>query len=254
MSRRQVIVLVSITIAAVVIAGVALTAVGSAQFRDGDGGTSAASVTVPVAAPAPQLAADPGPGFTGTVDRAWAKQMAQATGIPELAVVAYAAGALGAEYYFPGCGISWSTLAAIGLVESDHGRHGGGVIDEAGHIEPLIFGVALDGDGVALIPDTDGGAYDLDPEHDRAVGPMQFIPRTWQSWAVDANGDEIPDPHNIHDAALAAGDYLCFRSGGMSTDEGWLFGIAAYNAGEVYLRDIAVAAQRYTDAAASVSP
>jgi len=208
---------------------------------------------VPVQAAAPTLASDPGPGFAGQVDPDWARAVSAATGIPERAVVGYAAGALGAEYYFPGCGIGWNTLAAIGSVESDHGRHGGGVIDEIGHIEPLIFGVALDGNGVATITDTDGGAYDLDTEHDRAIGPMQFIPRTWLSWAVDGNGDSAPDPHNINDAALAAGDYLCFTSGGMSTEDGWLSGIAAYNVGEAYVRAVAEAAQRYADAAASAT-
>lgn len=221
--------------------------------QDASPGTNPAAIAVPAQAAPPALAADPGPGFSGQVDPRWARDVAAATGIPERALVGYAAGALGAENYFPGCGIGWNTIAAIGLVESDHGRHGGGVIDEIGHIEPLIFGVALDGNGVASIPDTDGGAYDFDTEHDRAFGPMQFIPRTWISWAVDGNGDEIADPHNIHDAALAAGDYLCFMSGGMSTEEGWLAGIAAYNAGESYLRDVAEAAQRYADAAASAT-
>ncbi len=41
------------------------------------------------------------------------------------------------------------------------------------------------------------------------MGPLQFIPSTWRSWGVDANGDGVADPNQIDDAALAAGRYLC---------------------------------------------
>ena len=43
-----------------------------------------------------------------------------------------------------------------------------------GSIRPEILGPVLDGRRFALIPDTDGGAFDGDLEYDRAVGPMQF--------------------------------------------------------------------------------
>lgn len=213
----------------------------------------ATPVTVPQRAVEPTLAVEPGPGLPGLVDRDWAQRVSDATGIPTTAVIAYAGGALGAEWNFPGCGISWNTLAAIGLVESDHGRHDGSAPGDDGVVRPPIYGVALDGDGVVLIPDTDGGELDGDAEHDRAVGPMQIIPQTWRSWVFDAEGDGTTDPQNFYDAAVAAADYLCHASGGMSTDEGWLSAIASYNAGEVYLRDVAEAAQRYADAAASVT-
>jgi membrane-bound lytic murein transglycosylase B len=43
-----------------------------------------------------------------------------------------------------------------------------------------IYGIPLDGrDGVAVVRDTDHGKLDGDPNFDRAVGPMQFIPSTW---------------------------------------------------------------------------
>lgn len=45
---------------------------------------------------------------------------------------------------------------------------------------------------------------------------MQFIPSTWSNggpdgtgWGADGNGDGKKDPHNVFDAALAAGGYLC---------------------------------------------
>lgn len=203
--------------------------------------------------PAPPGDAAPTPGYSGLIDRGWAARMSAVTGIPELALIAYAGASVGAEVNFPGCGIGWNTLAAIGLVESDHGRHDGSVVSANGDVTPPIYGVALDGDGVATITDTDGGELDGDTRHDRAVGPMQLIPQTWRSWNIDGNGDTVADPQNLNDAALAAADYLCHASGGMSTREGWLAGIAAYNSGEVYLRDVAEAAQRYADAAASVT-
>ena len=209
-------------------------------------------VVAPTAAPAPAIAVAPAPGVAGQVDEDWARAVSNATGIPRLAVIAYAGGSLGSEDNFPGCGLGWNTIAAIGLVESDHGRHDGSAIGPTGAVAPPIYGVALDGDGVALIADSDSGVLDGDVTHDRAMGPMQIIPDTWRSWLIDGNGDGIGDPQNIFDAALSAGNYLCHASGGMSTSDGWLSGIAAYNAGEDYLRKVAEAAQRYADAAASV--
>ena len=67
-----------------------------------------------------------------------------------------------------------------------------------------ILGPVLDGRlaGNEVIRDTDKGAIDGDPTHDRAVGPMQFIPATWAGYASDGNGDGIKDPNNVFDAAL----------------------------------------------------
>lgn len=197
----------------------------------------------------PPLASTPtGPGYVGMIDTAWAARTAQATGIPELAVLAYAGAVVRSAEVTPDCGLGWNTLAAIGLTESDHGRHGGSVIQPDYRVSPPIFGVILDGGDTANIPDTDGGALDGNAEYDRAVGPMQIIPRTWASWPSDGNGDGVPDPQNIADAAVAAANYLCHASGGMDTDAGWHAGIAAYNAGSGYLASIAAAAQRYYDA------
>ena len=58
--------------------------------------------------------------------------------------------------------------------------------------------------GFAAIADTDGGALDGDARWDHAVGPMQFIPSTWQLAGRDGNGDGTADPFNIDDAALSA--------------------------------------------------
>lgn len=201
-------------------------------------------------APDPPLAASPTqPGYVGLIDPDWAQRTAQATGIPELAVLAYAGAIVRSREVYPECGIGWNTLAGIGLVESDHGRHDGSVIQPDFRVEPPIYGAVLDGGDTENIPDTDGGAIDGNAEYDRAVGPMQLIPQTWKSWPSDGNGDGVGDPQNIADASIAAANHMCRASGGMSTPDGWRAGIAAYNSGSDYLQAVAAAAQRYLDEA-----
>lgn len=187
--------------------------------------------------------------ITALVQPAWAKQIAQQTGIPERAMRAYAGATISVARDQPGCGLAWNTLAAIGEVESDHGRIGGSVLDDTGRATPGIVGIALDGDGVADIADTDGGALDGDSEHDRAVGPMQMIPQTWAVYAVDGSGDGVADPQNIDDAALAAAHYLCATGYDLSTSSGWIAAIDAYNQGVDYNNAVAAVANRFAAAA-----
>ena len=196
----------------------------------------------------PPLAASiTGPGYVGLVDGEWATGVSEATGIPRLAVLAYAGAILRAGEVYPECGVGWNTLAAIGLTESDHGRHDGSSIQADFSVTPPIYGIRLDGGNTDEITDTDGGLVDGDAEYDRAVGPMQLIPQTWASWPSDGNGDNVADPHNIADASIAAAHHMCRASGGMSTVEGWQAGIAAYNSSDEYLLAVASAAQRYYD-------
>ena len=118
--------------------------------------------------------------------------------IPPIAAEAYMDAVAAGEEEL-GCLIHPAVVAAIGWVES---RHGSDRLDAYGDANPPIIGVPLDGtDGVALIWDTDDGVYDRDVVYDRAVGPMQFIPGTWEAWGQDANGDGIRNPQNIFDAA-----------------------------------------------------
>lgn len=180
------------------------------------------------------------------VDTAWAERSAAASGIPVRALEAYALADLIVRAEQPSCGIGWNTLAGIGAIESDHGRHGGAELDADGHPQPAIRGPALDGDGVAAIPDTDGGVWDADTTWDRAVGPLQFIPDTWSRWGSDANGDGRADPNQIDDAALAAARYLC-ASGEMLSVDGWRAAIFSYNHLDSYVDDVAAAANRYAE-------
>ncbi|MFD5324857.1 lytic murein transglycosylase [Streptomyces sp. NPDC127092] len=133
----------------------------------------------------------------------------------------------------PRCGLRWQLLAAIGQVESGQAR--GGRVAADGTTYTPIIGPQLNGRGFALIRDTDGGAYDGDPSYDHAVGPMQFIPSTWAGWGADGNGDGRADPHNVHDAALAAGNYLCAGGRDLSRRPGLDRAILSYNHSTAYL-------------------
>ena len=199
----------------------------------------------------PPLASPPTrPGIAGLVDADWAQRVAAATGIPERALIAYAGAAITANEIKPGCGIGWNTIAAIGLVESDHARHDGSRLEDDGTAVPPILGIVLDGGDTANIPDSDDGEFDGDKRYDRAVGPMQLIPASWRNWRFDGNGDGVTDPQNIDDSAPAAANYLCRASDAdMASEQGWRSGIGAYNSAGGYLRDVAEAAQRYADAA-----
>jgi hypothetical protein len=158
-----------------------------------------------------------------------------ADGIPAIALDAYRKAAAHVATSDPACGLPWTLLAAIGRVESNHGRFAGAVLHPDGTSTPKIIGIALNGVGTALIRDSDGGRLDGDAVLDRAVGPMQFIPTTWQGYAADGNGDRITDPFNIYDAALAAAHYLCAAGGDLRATAGKTRAVLAYNHSDSYL-------------------
>lgn len=174
----------------------------------------------------------------------WTVRTAAATGIPVRALRAYAGAAATVAAEQPACGLAWNTLAGIGAIETRHGSHGGAVLRDDGYTEPAIRGIALDGTQSAVIRDTDDGRWDGDAVWDRAVGPMQFIPDTWERWGADGNGDGVADPNQIDDAALSAGRYLC-AAGEMSSVEGWRRAILSYNRLEEYVDDVAAMAETY---------
>jgi membrane-bound lytic murein transglycosylase B len=157
--------------------------------------------------------------------------------IPALALRAYHEAAAWATGFRPGCGLSWSVLAGIGRLESNHGMHWGSAtrFSPDGVVSPPIIGPALNGRGAASIPDTDGGRWDGDRTWDRAVGPMQFIPSTWRRLGRDGNGDRVADPNNLFDAATSAAGYLCLVGGDLSGREGLRRAVYGYNHSWAYV-------------------
>ena len=182
------------------------------------------------------------------IDPEWMSRVVAATGIPVRALSAYAFAHISLAAEEPECGLDWTTIAAIGAIESGHGSHADTVLDENGYAQPPIIGRALDGDGVARIADTDDGVFDGDATWDRAVGPMQFIPSTWAKWGSDANGDGIADPNQIDDAAQTAAQYLC-ASGPMTSPEGWRAAVFSYNHDNDYVDKVAKVANDFAAAA-----
>ncbi|WP_396134261.1 lytic transglycosylase domain-containing protein [Arthrobacter oryzae] len=181
----------------------------------------------------------------GSIDAEWLARSAAQTGIPARALQAYAAAAELANAAAPSCRIGWNTVAAIGFVESAHGSHGGGSLTSTGQSNQPIIGPSLNGDSFAAIPDTDAGALDGDALWDHAVGPMQFIPSTWQLAGLDGNGDGAADPLNIDDAALSAASYLCAGGRDLTTARGWTDAVLSYNQSESYVRQVRDRATAY---------
>jgi murein DD-endopeptidase MepM/ murein hydrolase activator NlpD len=70
---------------------------------------------------------------------------------------------------------------------------------------------------------------------------MQFMPSTWETYGVDANGDGVSDPYNPEDAIFAAARYL--RAAGMPGDT---YGaIYAYNHADWYVAEVLANASCY---------
>jgi len=74
-----------------------------------------------------------------------------------------------------------------------------------------------------------------------AVGWMQFMPGTWETYGVDANGDGVRDPYNPEDAIFAAANYL--SAAGMPADTAGA--IFAYNHADWYVAEVLANAECY---------
>lgn len=76
------------------------------------------------------------------------------------------------------CGMRWEVLAAVGKVETDHGR--------------------------SSLPGVHHGT-----NHAGAAGPMQFLASTWAAYGRDGDGDGNRDIYSPADAIAGAAAYLC---------------------------------------------
>ncbi|MBO4205473.1 lytic transglycosylase domain-containing protein [Micromonospora echinofusca] len=217
-----------------------------------DSGPSALTPGVPtgpvggMTPPPGQFPGGPVAGRPADALAGWAQQTAQKLGIPVVAVQAYGYAELVLRNTTPSCGLTWTTLAAIGYVESRHGAANGAVLGADGQALPKIIGDPLDGQGGRMrIADTDRGVMDGDLVYDRAVGPMQFIPTTWQEIGADADNDGQKNPHDLDDAALAAGNYLCKGGRNLTIPGDWWNAILSYNDVRRYAQDVFDTANRY---------
>jgi hypothetical protein len=104
-------------------------------------------------------------------------------------------------------GLSWTVLAAIGQIESGHGRNMG-------------------------------------PSSAGALGPMQFLPSTWAWAGVDGDGDGRADVMSPYDAVPAASLYLC-RAGAGRGGRALYAAIYSYNHADWYVRQVLALAARY---------
>ncbi|MFJ9729436.1 C40 family peptidase [Streptomyces sp. NPDC101209] len=152
----------------------------------------------------------------------------------------------------PKCrGMRWPILAGIAKVESNHAI--GRTISAGGDIRPKIYGVLLNGSGAAgnttVFPDTEGGKWDGTAGGERAVGPFQFMPSTWESVGEDGNGDTVADPHNADDAALGAAIYLCGDGRDLTKRSQLRAAIWQYNHSSAYVATVLGWIDQYTAAA-----
>ena len=103
-----------------------------------------------------------------------------------------------------GFGKDWYILAAVGKVETNHGENMG-------------------------------------PSSAGAMGPMQFMPSTWESSGVDGNGDGVANVMDPEDAIPAAAKYL--KTGGAPKD--WYAALYSYNHADWYVKKVLGVAEGY---------
>jgi membrane-bound lytic murein transglycosylase B len=103
-------------------------------------------------------------------------------------------------------GMTWTLLAGVGQVESGHGRSSG-------------------------------------PSSAGAIGPMQFMPRTFAAHGVDGDHDGLLDAWDPVDAIFTAAHYLCTSGAAGGSPAGVRAALLAYNHAEWYV-DLVLATQQ----------
>jgi Transglycosylase SLT domain/D-alanyl-D-alanine carboxypeptidase len=113
------------------------------------------------------------------------------------------------------CNMAWQVLAAVGKVESDHGR--------------------------STAPGVRSGS-----SRAGAMGPMQFLAGTWAAYGRDGDGDGRADVYKPVDAIWGAANYLC--ANGASDPARLREAIWAYNHASWYVDQVLDLAARYASA------
>ena len=103
--------------------------------------------------------------------------------------------------------IDWAILAAVGKVETDHGRTGGGCASSPAG----------------------------------AQGPMQFMPQTWAQVGIDGDGDGRVDVCNYRAAIPSAAAYLVDAG----APEDYRSALFQYNHAGWYVEDVLAQAEKY---------
>ncbi|MGI9184966.1 MAG: lytic murein transglycosylase [Solirubrobacteraceae bacterium] len=98
--------------------------------------------------------------------------------------------------------VPWQVLAAINEIETDYGRN-------------------------------------LSVSSAGAVGWMQFLPSTFKTWGVDANGDGVADPYNPVDAIFSAARYLHAAGASQNLSQA----VFAYNHATWYVQSVLLRAK-----------
>ncbi len=123
----------------------------------------------------------------------------------------------------------------------------------AGGVPPILIPIyqraadayGLGPQGAAVLASINGieSAFgsNMGPSSAGAIGWMQFLPSTWESYGVDANGDGVSDPYNPEDAIFAAASYL--SAAGMPADT--YSAIFAYNHADWYVAEVLANAACY---------
>jgi soluble lytic murein transglycosylase-like protein len=97
--------------------------------------------------------------------------------------------------------------------------------------------------GIAEIESNFGCA--MGPSTAGAIGWTQFMPATWKSWGMDADGDGRADPYNSVDAVFSTARYL--RASG--APRSYRRALFAYNHATWYVNSVLRRAAKYRQAA-----
>lgn len=176
-------------------------------------------------------------------------------GIPSAALYAYHHAETLLADADPECRLPWNLVAAIGRVESNHGRLQGNSLTAEGVTTPGLIGTALDGSkGSKKVADTDKGVLDEDTKFDRPIGPFQILPTIWKTTAIDSDNDGKENPQDIDDAATTAGVFLCSGPGDLSTGTGARSAVQRYNSTASYVDLVMKISSSYANGLYSQTP